>query len=140
TSTTYIIIGDGETQEGQVWEGVQFLAHNKLDNVIIFVDKNKRQLDGMTEEICNSFDLVAKFKAFGVESFAVDGHSVEEIYNGIQKAKEAKRPTVIVINTEKGHGCNFAEIKGFNHYMIISHEMADGAVAEIDNRLEKALC
>lgn len=139
-SYTYIIVGDGETQEGQVWEGVQFLAHQKLDNVIMFVDKNKRQLDGMTEEICDNFDLVTKFKSFGIESFEVDGHSVEDIYNGIVKAKEAKTPVAIVLNTEKGYGCCFAEIKGFNHYMVISKEMADEAVKEIDNRLEKVLC
>jgi transketolase len=139
-SYTYIIVGDGETQEGQVWEGVQFMAHHKLDKVIMFIDKNKRQLDGMTEDICANFDLVEKFKAFGAESFEINGHSVKEICQAIEKAKEGKRPAVIVLNTEKGHGCNFAEIKGFNHYMVITHEMAEGAVKEIDRRLESALC
>ncbi len=139
-SYTYIIVGDGETQEGQVWEGIQFLAHHKLDNVILFVDKNNRQLDGFTDEVCSSFDLVAKFRAFGVESFEIDGHSVEEIYKGIERAKAASKPAVIVMNTEKGHGCSFAEIKGFNHYMIITPDMANSAVEEIDRRLEKALC
>lgn len=139
-SYTYIIVGDGETQEGQVWEGVQFLAHHKLDNVIMFIDKNKRQLDGFTEEICYNHDLVEKFRSFGLNSYEINGHSVEDIYNGILKAKASKRATVIVMNTEKGYGCDFAEIKGFNHYMVISHEMADKAVMEVEKRLEKALC
>ncbi len=137
---TYIIVGDGETQEGQVWEGAQFLAHKQLDNVIMFIDKNKRQLDGYTEEVCSSFDLAAKFTSFGLLSFEINGHSVEEIYNAVQKAKEARRPTVIIMNTEKGYGCCFAEIAGFNHYMVINHEMAESAVNEIDERLKKALC
>lgn len=137
---TYIIVGDGETQEGQVWEGAQFLAHRKLDNVIIFIDKNKRQLDGYTDEVCSTFDLVEKFTAFGLLSFEIDGHSVEAIYNAILKAKEARRPTAIIMNTEKGHGCSFAEIAGFNHYMVITELIANEAVYEIDARLEKALC
>ncbi len=139
-SYTYIIVGDGETQEGQVWEGVQFLAHRKLDNVIIFVDNNKRQLDGYTEEVCSSFDLAAKFAAFGLLSMEIDGHSVNEIYDAVARAKKARRPAAIIMNTDKGHGCNFAEIAGFNHYMVITNEMAESAVNEIDARLNKALC
>jgi len=137
--TVFVIVGDGELQEGQNWEAVQFLAHWKLDNVVIIVDNNKRQLDGFTKDVCESFDLVKKFSAFGLESFDVDGHDVRAIYKGLTKAKNSGKPTAVVMNTEKGYGCNFAEIPGFNHYMVISPEMAASAKAEVDARLKKAL-
>lgn len=138
-SYTYVIIGDGELQEGQVWEGIQFVAHRKLPHLIIFVDWNKRQLDGTTEEVCKPFKLKEKFEAFGMHTLEADGHSTDDIYKKIMEAKKAKCATVIILNTEKGHGCNFAEIKGFNHYMVISKEMAESAIKEIDARLEKAI-
>ena len=139
-SYTYIILGDGELQEGQIWEGVQFAAHHELSNVIIFVDKNKRQLDGTTEEVCKSFDLKAKFEAFGLNAIQTDGHNTDKIYKSIIEAKKAKKPTVIILDTEKGYGCCFSEIKGFNHYMVISEEMAETAYQDIDERLRRALC
>jgi len=135
-SYTYIILGDGELQEGQVWEGVQFMAHHNVNNAVLIIDSNKRQLDGFTEEICNPFDLTEKFKAFGLNTLRIDGHNTEEIYNSLISAKASVKPTVIVMDTEKGHGCIFAEIKGFNHYMVISEDMKESALSEIDRRLE----
>jgi len=136
---TYVIVGDGELQEGQNWEAVQFIAHRDLSNLIIIVDKNKRQLDGYTEQICRQFDIKAKFEAFGLFAVEVDGHDVEDIYNGISKAKGNDRPAAVILDTEKGHGCCFAEIPGFNHYMVFDKEMADKARREIDRRLEASL-
>lgn len=138
-SYTYIIVGDGELQEGQVWEGIQFAAHHNLDNVILFVDNNKRQLDGFTEEVCKQFSLKDKFASFGWAAFEADGHDTADIYAKIISAKKENKPSAVILNTEKGYGCCFSEIKGFNHYMVIDDKMAADAMAEIDRRLNKVL-
>ena len=133
-SYTYLIVGDGELQEGQVWEGAQFAAHQNLDNLIMFVDYNKKQLDGWTEDICKPYDLEGKFESFGWKVQTVKGNDVEEIYDAIARAKiERGKPSVIILDTQKGYGCNFAINTDFNHYMIITEEMADGAIIEIES-------
>ncbi len=135
---TYLIVGDGELQEGQVWEGVQFAAHQKLDHLIAFVDDNKKQLDGMVEEICEPFDICDKFRSFGWNAQIVKGYDVKEIYQAITQAKkEVGKPSVIVLDTIKGKGCNFAEVVDFNHYMVISDEMAEESIKEIEKKLLK---
>ena len=134
-NTVFIIVGDGELQEGQVWEGVQFAAHRCLDNVVLIVDQNKRQLDGWVENICGGLDLARKFSAFGFETFKADGQECKSIYGSLIKARECRKPSAVILDTEKGQGCSFAEKASFNHYMVISHEMADEAIAEIDRRL-----
>lgn len=134
-NTVYIIVGDGELQEGQVWEGVQFAAHRCMDNVVLIVDANKRQLDGYVKDICGSLDLVQKFTAFGWDVFCADGQDCGSIYDALIWAKQRKRPAAVILDTEKGQGCCFAEKAAFNHYMVISDAMADEACAEIDRRL-----
>lgn len=136
---TYVIVGDGELQEGQNWEAVQFIAHHCLSNLIILVDNNKRQLDGYTEQVCRQFDIKAKFEAFGLFAVEIDGHDVEAIFNGISQAKNSSIPAALILDTEKGHGCNFAEIPGFNHYMVFDRETGEQARREIDRRLEVSL-
>lgn len=139
-SYTYLIVGDGELQEGQVWEGVQFAAHQKLDRLIAFVDDNKKQLDGWVADICNPFDLSAKFACFGWHAQVVKGYQVKEIHQAILNAKNEKdRPSVIILDTIKGKGCCFAESVDFNHYMVISDQMAEEAVKDIENRLNQNL-
>ena len=137
-SKVYVIVGDGELQEGQNWEAVQFIAHRQLDNLVLIVDDNKRQLDGYTKNICNPYCLKAKFEAFGLNAIEADGHDVKAIYYALLQAGHAGGPAAVILSTEKGHGCNFAEIDGFNHYMVISPEMAERAIAEIEERLKKA--
>jgi len=135
-SYTYVILGDGELQEGQIWEGVQFAAHRGLDNLIVFVDNNQRQLDGRLEDICKPFDLQAKFEAFGFNCCKVRGYDVEEIYSAIIDAWNISgKPTAIILETFKGIGCCFAEEADFNHYMVIDDNMANEACCEIDRRL-----
>ena len=125
----YLIIGDGECDEGQIWEGAMFASHWKIDNLIGFVDYNKQQLDGYTKDVLDLGDIRAKFEAFGWYSQAVDGHNVEAIYNAIQRAKEVKgRPSMIVLDTAKGKGCTFAEGQEFNHHMAFSKEQCDEAI------------
>jgi len=137
-STVYVIVGDGELQEGQNWEAIQFIAHRQLNNLIIIVDNNRRQLDGYTKDICNPFNLKSKFESFGLNALETDGHDVRGIYDALTEAKESSCPTAVIMNTEKGHGCNFSEIEGFNHYMVITHDMAEGAITDIYSRLEKS--
>ena len=138
-STTFVIVGDGELQEGQNWEAVQFIANRQVDNLVIIVDNNHRQLDGYTADICEPFSLPAKFAAFGLGVIEGDGHDVRAIHEAITAARAAPRPTVVVLDTEKGHGCSFAEFDGYNHYMPITAEMAESAIAEVGRRLAEEL-
>jgi len=134
TNTCYCIVGDGELQEGQNWEAIQFAAHHCLDNLVLLIDYNKRQLDGYTEEICAPRSLAKKLQAFGWEVLEVNGHDVEAIRNALLSIKRVKKPSVLVLDTQKGYGCSFSEIEGFNHYMVVTPDMAEAARAEIDRR------
>lgn len=139
-STTYLILGDGEIQEGQVWEAALFAAHQKLDNLIAFVDYNKQQLDGYVSDICELGDVAGKFESFGWHAQDIDGANIKEIYEAIQKAKSTKgKPSVIVLNTVKGKGCCFIEGKVDNHHVTVSKEQMEQALAELKEKLEKAV-
>lgn len=134
---TYCIVGDGELQEGQIWEAAAFAAHFKLDCLIVFVDYNKKQLDGNLEDINQPFDIAEKFRSFGWNAATVKGYDVEQIFDAIQVAKGvSEKPSVIVLDTYKGIGCDFAEQAAFNHNMNISWEMANAAIEEIVRRYE----
>jgi transketolase len=129
----YLILGDGECNEGQIWEGVQFAAHWKVDRLITFVDANKKQLDGYTKDINDLGGLADKFACFGWHSQSVDGHDVGQIVAAVDKAKQAAgRPSVIVLNTVKGKDCSFGESVFLNHHMNISPEMADEAIDHLE--------
>lgn len=131
----YCILGDGECQEGQVWEGAELAAHHKLDNFIVFIDYNKKQLDGPLDGICKPFDIKQKFGSFGWHAQKVIGYDTKAICDAIQIAKSAKDfPSVIVLDTYKGIGCSFAEREAFNHYMVISSDMANEAINTIESR------
>ena len=135
-SYTYCIAGDGETNEGEVWEAAEAANHQKLDHFILFVDWNKKQLDGPLEEICDPVDLEEKFRAFGFDARTVCGYDVEAIWNGIEEAKAVEgKPHAIILDTIKGLGIDFAEAEAFNHYMTFDSAMAENACAEIDRRL-----
>ncbi|MDR1901503.1 MAG: transketolase [Treponema sp.] len=132
----FVILGDGELQEGQVWEAVQFAAQNKLSNLTILVDNNKAQLDGKLEDICRPYDLSGKFRAFGLESFAVTGYDVKEIHDGITRCFDKNVTCALILETHKGIGCKFAEEALFNHFMNFGDSEADEAEKEILHRLE----
>lgn len=122
---TYLLLGDGECNEGQVWEAVMFASSKKLDNLIAFVDDNKQQLDGFTKEISNMEDFASKFRAFGWDAQSMDGHDVEAITDAIEKAKAEKGvPSVIVLNTIKAKGYKKWEGKQGNHNFKITMEDA----------------
>lgn len=107
-SKVFVLLGDGELQEGSVWEAVMSAAHNKLDNIIAIVDKNDLQIDGKTDEVMSLSNLSQKFKSFDWDVFEIDGHNYDQIINAYEKAKLSKgKPTCIIANTKKGFGVSF---------------------------------
>lgn len=109
-SYVYLVLGDGECDEGQIWEGALFAGTKKLNNIIAFVDQNLKQLDGYTKDICDVGDLRKKFEDFGWFAQEVNGNDVEEIKNAIEIAKlQVEKPSMIVLHTEKGKDCTFAQ-------------------------------
>ena len=135
----FVFVGDGECDEGQVWEAAQFAAHYKLDHLICFVDSNKRQLDGKVDDIMShGKGIGAKFDAFGWNVIDVaDGNDVEQIYDAVQAAYATTgKPTCIVLNTVKGKGCTFAEPSGA-HSSQPSKEQWDEAIAFAEAELAK---
>jgi transketolase len=136
SSYTYCILGDGECQEGQVWEGAELAAQLKLDHLIVLVDGNKKQLDGPVDAVRTGQDLLLKWKAFGWRGERVAGWDVREIAEGIGRTKAGQgSPAVLILDTFKGLGADFAEAAEFNHYMVITPEMAEGAIREVERRL-----
>lgn len=128
-NTTYLILGDGEMQEGQVWEAILYAAQQKLSNLIVFVDYNKKQLDGYTADINDLGDLKSKFEAFRWYEQEVDGHNVLQIYDAVENAKKQnERPSAIILHTIKGKGCSFAENELYNHHMTVSKEQMEEAL------------
>ena len=135
-SWTYCIVGDGETNEGQVWEACEVATHQKLDHFITFVDWNKKQLDGRLEQICEPVDLAGKFTAFGFDTQTVKGYDVQEIWEAIERAKaNPGKPHCIILDTIKGLGVKLAEEQDFNHYLTFGPEEGEKSVEEIERRL-----
>lgn len=134
---TYLIVGDGEIQEGQVWEAALFAAQKKLDHLITFVDYNKKQLDGYTKDINDVGDIKSKFESFGWYGQEIDGSNVAEIIKAIENAKQHKdKPSVIVLHTIKGKGWDFAEKELSNHHMNVSREQMEEALTVLNAQLE----
>ncbi len=106
----YCICGDGELQEGQIWEAAMTSSHYKLDNVCLVIDNNNLQIDGKVDEVMSIYPLDKKFRSFGFAVINIDGHNMKQIINAFNEAKEIKgRPTVIIAKTIKGKGVSFME-------------------------------
>ena len=128
----YLAVGDGECNEGQIWEGALFAPAKNITNIVMFIDSNKKQLDGYTKDICYLGDLRKKFEDFGWYAQDADGHRVEAIYDAIMNAKaQNEKPSVIVLDTIKGKGVGFCERADYNHNMPISTDEAKTAIEEI---------
>ncbi len=133
-SYTYLLLGDGEVQEGQVWEGALFAPQHKLSNLVAFVDFNKKQLDGYTKEICDLGDLGQKFRDFGWFTQDCDGNDVASVRNAILAAKKsADKPSMIIMHTEKGIGCTFTEGVYYNHHVKFSDADCQLAIDKLEN-------
>lgn len=129
----YTIIGDGESQEGQIWEGAMLAGSRKLDNLIAFTDYNKMQLDDYIENENGLYPLDEKWRSFGWYVQSVDGHDVEQISYAIDNARKLKgRPSMILLNTIKGKGAYFSHNELGSHNMVITEEMWKKAVADLE--------
>ncbi|WP_199851475.1 transketolase [Parabacteroides pacaensis] len=129
----YLIIGDGESNEGQIWEGAMAAAHYKLNHLIAFTDNNKMQIDGYVRDVMNIEDIDAKWSAFGWYVQRVNGHDFREMAFAIERAhKETSRPSMIILDTVKGKGAFFAEGKLENHNMKVDYETARKACEILD--------
>jgi transketolase len=129
----YAILGDGECNEGQVWEAAMAAAHYGLNHLIAFTDFNKMQIDGLVEDVMKLEDLAAKWEAFGWAVQRVDGHDLAALDRAIALAKaEPSRPSMIVMDTVKGKGAHFAENRLDNHNMKFDEATAQEAIRRLD--------
>jgi transketolase len=132
---TYVCIGDGESQEGQIWEAAMLANSKKLDRLIAFTDYNNMQIDGYVEEINGLKPLDEKWKSFGWNVQIVNGHDIESIHDAILRAqKNIGSPSMIIMETLKGKGASFCENKLSSHNMIISEDMWKDAVWQLDQK------
>ena len=129
----YCIVGDGESQEGQIWEASMYAAQKKLSNLIVFLDNNGMQIDDYTKNINSLIDPAKKWESFGFYVQEIIGNSTIEIDSAIQKAKAQKdKPSMIILDTIKGKGISFIETVGVsNHSMPITKEQLDKALEEL---------
>lgn len=133
----FALLGDGEVQEGIVWEAAMFAAHNKLDNLVAFLDHNGLQIDGKNEDVMSIDPIDEKFKAFGWNVIVIDGHNLEEIAKALDMARERNgKPTMIVANTVKGKGVSFMENQVGWHGKAPSDEELEKALTELGGGLD----
>lgn len=129
---TYTIVGDGESEEGQVWEAAMFASHYKLDNLCVIIDWNGLQIDGTVEEVMNPTPHDKKLEAFGFHVISIDGHDFDQIEAAFNEAKTVKgKPTAIIAKTVKGKGVSFMEGQVGWHGSAPNDEQYEKAVAEI---------
>jgi len=128
----YCLMGDGEHQEGEVWEAYMSASHYKLDNLTIIVDKNNLEIDGFTKDVMNIDPLHEKLSAFGLEVIEIDGHDFDSILDGFSKAKSVKgKPQVIIAHTIKGKGVSFMENEAGWHGKVPNKEETEKALSEL---------
>lgn len=130
-NNVYVILGDGEIQEGQIWEAAMTASHYNLNNVIAFLDYNKLQIDGSNDEVMKIAPVKEKFEAFGWHVEEIDGHNFKEIKEAIDNAKRQNKPTIIVANTVKGKGVSFMENQYAWHGKAPNKEQYEAAIAEL---------
>ena len=131
TANVFVLLGDGELQEGNIWEGFMNGAQHKLDNLIAIIDRNNLQIDGCTENIKAINPLDEKIKAFNWDVIEIDGHDINQIYEAIEKAKKNPKPTAIIANTIKGKGVSFMENNAGWHGKATNQEEFEKAMSEL---------
>lgn len=136
----YTVLGDGEIEEGQVWEAAMFAGHRKLDNLVVIVDNNNLQIDGSVDEVCSPYPIADKFEAFNFNVVEIDGHDFDAIEAAFKNAKETKgMPTAIVAKTTKGKGVSFMENQVSWHGAAPNDEQYATAMADLE-KVGEALC
>jgi transketolase len=134
----YVLAGDGELQEGQVWEAAMFAAHNKIDNLILTIDWNGQQIDGPNEKVMSLGDLEGKWKTFGWEVHHMEGNNMAAVLEGLAKAKAAtgnKKPIVILMKTEMGYGVDFMQGTHEWHGKATNDEQTAKALSQLEETL-----
>ncbi len=138
TSHTFVILGDGELGEGQVWEAAMFASAHHLDNMIFFVDNNKKQLDGTVKDILDTGDIRAKFEAFGFDAVDCKGNDTNVILAAIEAAfTRPGKPHAIILDTIKGAGVPEVENTEFNHHVTVNKEKCRRWIADLENQLKE---
>ena len=134
----YTILGDGEIEEGEVWEAAMFASAKGLDNLLVIVDNNNLQIDGTIEEVNSPYPIFEKFEAFGFNTIAIDGNDFDEIEDAVKKAKEFKgKPTAIIAKCVKGKGVSYMENAVNWHGAAPNEELYNVAVRELTAALEE---
>lgn len=137
---TYTLLGDGEIQEGQVWEAAMFAGHKKLDNLVVIIDNNGLQIDGNIEEVCSPYPIDEKFKSFNFHVINIDAHNFDEIKMAFDEAKSIKdKPTAIIAKSIKGKGISFMENQACWHGSAPNEEQYELAMKEL-NEVGEKLC
>ena len=135
----YVMVGDGETDEGQIWEAAAAASHYKLDNLTALLDRNRLQIDGFTEDVMSLEVASERWRAFGWNVIEIDGHNMREILDALHKADaHKKQPTMIILHTVKGKGVSFMENKAEYHGVAPTDEEYEKAMKEL-NDLEKKI-
>ena len=138
TEKVYVMMGDGECEEGQIWEAAMFAAHQRLDNLIGMIDWNGQQIDGKIDDVAGVGDLEEKWKAFGWSTIVADGHDFAEILDAYAKAEEAcgkGKPVVILFKSDMGHGVDFMAGTNEWHGKPTSPEQRDKALSQLEETL-----
>jgi transketolase len=132
----YTLLGDGEIQEGQVWEAFMFASHYKLDNLCVIIDNNGLQIDGKIEDVMSPYPIADKLEAFGFEVASIDGHDFDQIEAAMEQAKATKgKPFAIVMKTVKGKGVSYMENNAGWHGKAPNDEEYAQAMAELTAQL-----
>lgn len=135
-SRVFLILGDGEIDEGQVWEAAMFAGAKKLHNLTVFVDQNGKQLDGYTKDILDSGDLGMKFEAFGFDTQSIDGNDISAVYDAVGKAAARNgKPHAVILHTKKGAGIPEVEQTAANHNIVFKPGQIDPWLAELRQKL-----
>ena len=130
----YCILGDGELEEGQIWEAAMTSHHYKLDNLCVIVDNNNLQIDGKVEDVMNIYPIVDKFKSFGFETIQIDGHNITQIMEALGQARKIKgKPTAIIAKTIKGKGVSYMENQAGWHGKAPNEDEYKRAINELKN-------
>ena len=138
TNRVYTLLGDGEIQEGQVWEACMFASHYKLDNLCVIIDNNGLQIDGNVADVMSPYPIVDKLEAFGFHTQAIDGHDFEAIEAALETAKTVKgRPCAIVMKTVKGKGISFMENNAGWHGVAPNDQQFEQAMGELKAALSE---
>lgn len=136
----YALLGDGEIEEGQIWEAAMFAGHRKLDNLAVVVDNNNLQIDGAIAEVCSPYPIDKKFEAFGFNVISVNGHDFSELRRAFAEAKDTRgMPTAIIADTTKGKGVSFMENNVSWHGKAPNDEEYETAMEEL-RKAGEALC